>query len=290
MTRTGKFRLKEWLITMPSFVWLLLFFLIPTIIVYLVAFKPHDIYGGIGEGWTLDNLRALFNPNYPIIFWRTIWLSVLTTALCLFLSVPMGYYIARAAPRTRQILLLLVVMPFWSSFLIRIFAWKSLLHPEGVLKKALVFLGIVSSDTSLLYNSGAVLVVMVYSYLPFAILPIFSAASKFNFNLLEAGWDLGATRLQAFFKVFVPGIQKGIITALLMVFIPALGAYVIPDVVGGAQSEMIGNKITQRIFVDRDLPQASLLSAVLSMAVLIPMAVIALFQRRADKFPMNTRE
>ena len=218
-----------------------------------------------------------------MILWRTIWFSLITTAVCLLLALPTGFFLAQTSLKNRRILLLLIVVPFWTSFLIRVFAWKSLLHPEGFLKKTLVFLHIVNNDTLLLYNAGAVLLVMIYTYLPFAILPLFTAAEKFNFNLFEAAMDLGASRSQAFYKVFIPSIKPGILTAFLMVFIPAMGAYVIPDIVGGINNEVLGNKIAQRTFVDRDLPEASSLSLALAMAVLLPMMVIFWLQADSDK-------
>lgn len=278
-------RWPELLMMLPSFMWLLVFFAIPTLIIFAFAFKPSDMYGGIKEGWTLENFYAVMDPNYLIIIWRTVWLSLLTTFLCLLFALPTGYYLALAPPKWRRLLLLLIIMPFWSSFLVRIFAWKALLHPEGLIKKSLVFLHLINPDTSLLYQSSAVLLVMVYTYLPFAILPIYAAAEKFNFHLFEAAMDLGASRLTAFFKIFIPGIQRGIITALVMVFIPAMGAYVIPDIVGGTQSEMIGNKIAQRTFVDRNLPQASMLSLILSLAILLPMIAIIFAQTRSKIWP-----
>ncbi|CCB85710.1 MULTISPECIES: ABC transporter permease [Parachlamydia] len=278
-----KSRLGELLVTLPSLIWLFIFFLVPTLIIFALAFKPFDFYGGVGEGWTLETFKSLNTASYYAIVWRTIWLSILTTAICCLLALPMGYYLARANAQVRYLLLLLTILPFWSSFIVRIFAWKSLLHPEGMAKRILLFFHLVSEDTVLLYNSGAVLLVMVYSYLPFAILPIYAAASKFNFQLIEAALDLGLHRFQAFLKVFIPGIKKGLVTAILMVFIPSLGSYVIPDVVGGPSSEMIGNKIVQKTFTDRNLPQASALSALLTIAVLVPMASIAWLQRRVQK-------
>ena len=272
--------LSEWLVTLPSFVWLLGLFLIPTVLVFAITFKPATPYGGIGEGWTLETLRTLGNPNYPAIIWRTIWLSVLATALCILLATPMVYYMARVSPSRRRLMLLLVILPFWTSFLVRIFAWKVLLHPEGALKHALVFLGLLSPETSLLYNAYAVLLVMVYTELPFAILPIYAASEKFDFRLIEAAKDLGASSFRAFRSVFLPGIRVGLLTAFLMVFIPSLGSYVIPDIVGGPTSEMIGNKIAQRTFVDRNLPHAAGLSAFLTVAVLIPMVVITGLRRK----------
>lgn len=165
----------------------------------------------------------------------------------------------------------------------RIFAWKTLLHPEGILRKTLTFLHIIDADTFLLYNLGTEVVVMIYSYLPFAILPIYAQSVKFNYTLIEAARDLGATESYAFFKIFVPGIRRGIATAAVLVFIPAIGAYVIPDVVGGTSSEMIGNKIAQRIFIDRNLPQASALSSMLSLVVLLPIALSAYLHARGER-------
>jgi len=276
---------REGLLTLPSFVWLFVLFVIPTAIVFAIAFKPTDPWGGIGDGWTLETLVSLGNPNYPAIVWRTIWLSLVTTVICITLALPTGYYIARAPARWRRILLLLTVIPFWTSFLIRIFAWKVLLHPDGYVKRALVFLRLVDEQTSLLYRAESVLLVMVYTLLPFAVLPIYAAAEKFDFRLVEAARDLGATKWRAFREVFIPGVQRGLLTAVLMVLIPALGSYIIPDIVGGPRSEMVGNKIAQRTFVDRNLPHASALSAGLTLAVMAPMLVVLLMQGRRREEP-----
>lgn len=279
----------EWLLTLPSFVWLLVFFLVPTCIIYAYALKPQDIYGSIGTGWSLEAIKNMFDPTYYVLIGRTLFLSGMTTLFCLLLALPVGYQMTLISKRARHFLMLLLVLPFWSSFLIRIFAWKMLLHPEGYIKNFLVFLHIIEPGTSLLYNSGAVLLIMVYTYLPFAVFPIYASASKFNFQLLEAAMDLGATRMQSFFKVFVPGIGKGIFTAVIMVFISSVGAYVIPDLVGGFNSEMIGNKIAQRIFVDRDLPQASALSVLLSLIVLLPLVAVTIFSSRQKRIEAEAR-
>jgi spermidine/putrescine transport system permease protein len=276
-------KINEWLLTAPSLLWLTLLFLIPTLIVFAITFKPADLYGGIGQGWTLETLRSLCNPNYPIILWRTLYLSLLTTVACIILATPAGYCIARAEKKWRQIMMLLVIVPFWTSFLIRIFAWKILLHPEGLIKRILAFMRVITPEASLLYNSWAVWMVMVYTFLPFAILPIYAAAEKFDFRLMEAAQDLGARRWQAFVQIFLPGIRRGLWTAVLVVFIPALGSYVIPDIVGGPSGEMLGNKIAQRVFVDRNLPHASGLSVLLILAVLIPMLAVLVLQRKKGK-------
>lgn len=275
--------LMEILVTLPSALWLAVFFLIPTVVVAAIAFKPTNPYGGVGTGWTVTTWLSLGNPNYPAIFWRTLWLSVLTTAASIVLAVPVGYFLARVRKRWRQFLLLLIIVPFWTSFLIRIFAWKVLLHPDGFIKEGLVFLHMTAQGSSLLYNPWAVLLVMIYSYVPFAILPIYAAAERFDFHLIEAARDLGAKQWQSFTRIFLPGIRRGLLTAVLMVFIPALGSYLIPDLVGGPDSEMIGNKIAQRVFVDRNLPHASALSSLLTLAVLLPMILVLFLPGRRGR-------
>lgn len=274
-------RHEPW-ITLPSFLWLVVLFTIPAAIVFAIAFKPSDPFGGIGAGWTLHTLRSLGDPNYPAILWRTVWLSVATTVLCLVLATPTAYFMARVAQRWRPLLVLAVIVPFWTSFLVRIFAWKVVLHPEGPLKHALAALHLVPADGSLLYHSGAVLLVLVYTELPFAILPLYAAAEKFDFRLLEAARDLGADPFRSFWSVFLPGIRRGLLTATLVTLIPALGSYVVPDLVGGPTSEMLGNKIAQRTFSDRNLPHASALSALLALAVLVPSVVAIAMSRRGD--------
>lgn len=281
-SRTARERrcIHEWLITGPSLAWLLAFFLAPTLIVLAITFRPADPYGNIGAGWTLATLRSLADPNYPAIVWRTVWVSVVATALCMLIAVPFGYYMARAPQERKSMLVVLVMLPFWTSFLIRIFAWKILLHPEGYIHTLLVFLGLIAPEQLLLYNPGAVLLVLVYTYLPFAILPVYAAAEKFDFALFEAAMDLGCNRLSAFMRIFLPSIRRALVTASLIVFIPALGSYVIPDIVGGHASEMVGNKIAQRTFVDRNLPHAAGLAGVLALSTVIPMLFILAYQRQ----------
>jgi spermidine/putrescine transport system permease protein len=166
---------------------------------------------------------------------------------------------------------------------VRVFAWRSLLHPEGPVKGALEAMGLAGPGTMLLYNPAAVVLVMVYTFLPFTILPIYAAAEKFDFRIVEAARDLGARPFQAFRKVFLPGIRKGLLTAFLVVFIPALGSYIIPDLVGGPNGEMLGNKIAQRVFTDRNLPHASALSAVLVLAVMAPLVAVLALQRKKKR-------
>lgn len=257
--------------TAPSLLWLGFFVLVPLAIIFAIAFRPALPAGGIGEGWSLDAIRALADPAYPALLWRTLWVSALTTLLCLAVGLPVAYHLARLSPKWRARVLLLVIVPFWTNFVIRVFAWQQLLHAEGPLAGLLRALHLIEPGERLLGNTLAVVVVSFYTYLPFAILPLFAAAEKFDFGLLDAARDLGARPLRAFLAVFVPGIREGLVTALLVVFIPMLGSYVVPDMVGGTDSQMIGNKIAQRNFSDRNLPQAAALSAALTLLVLAPM-------------------
>ncbi|MGC9451643.1 MAG: ABC transporter permease [Oceanipulchritudo sp.] len=278
-------RLAEWSLSAPTILWLTLFFALPTLLIFALAFKPATINGGIGAGWTLETWFRLGNPSYPAILWRTLWLSVACTVICLGLGVPVAYWIARLPAKVRQWALILIILPFWTNFLIRVFAWRMLLHPDGFVKHVLMRLGLADLNDQLLYNQWAILLVLVYTYLPFAILPLYAAAEKFDFHLLDAARDLGATRWEAFYKVFLPGIRVGMLTALLIVFIPALGSYAIPEIVGGPTSEMVGNKIAQRVFTERSLPDASALSAVLAIAVFLPLVLVAWLRRRAGEVP-----
>ncbi len=268
----------EILSTLPSFGWLASFVLAPTLLVLAIAFRTTDPSGGIGASWTLDQFRVFGEKSVHILLWRTFWISALTTALCMIIALPVAWFISRASAVWRPRLLLLVIVPFWTNFLIRVFAWNQILHSEGGLARFLRALHLLGENDSLLFNSGAVVLVSVYTYLPFAILPLYAAAEKFDFSLLDAARDLGATAFHSFWSVFLPGIRKGVTTAFVIVFIPMLGCYVVPDLVGGADGQMIGNKIAQRNFADRNLPAASALAAVLTLVVLAPV----LFRRKEN--------
>ncbi|MEI7902065.1 MAG: ABC transporter permease, partial [bacterium] len=212
----------EWAMSAPSLCWLTLFFVIPVLLVVALSFHTASPDGGIGKEWTLQTWRHLSNPSYPAIIWRTLWISAATTVGCVVLALPCAFAIARMQKKWRVVMAGLIMLPFWTSFVVRVFAWRLLLHPEGVLKQGLLALGLVEPDTQFLYNSGAILLVSVYSFLPFAIMPIYAAAEKFDFSLLEAARDLGAKSFFAFRKIFLPGVRRGVIYATLMVFIPSV--------------------------------------------------------------------
>jgi ABC-type spermidine/putrescine transport system permease subunit I len=264
---------KELLLSLPSLAWLSLFVLVPAALILIIAFRATAASGGIADEWTLGQFRILAEPHIQVLLWRTLWISAVTSAICLALAIPVAWFIARARESLRPALLLLVIVPFWTNFLIRVFAWNQILHSEGALARLLRAIHLLEPNQPLLFNSGAVILVSVYTYLPFAILPLYAAAEKFDFRLLEAARDLGASALRSVFSIFIPGIATGIRTALVIAFIPMLGSYVVPDLVGGSNGQMIGNKIAQRNFSDRNLPSASALAAILSVAVLAPMLI-----------------
>jgi spermidine/putrescine transport system permease protein len=273
-------RRMEWLLTLPSLTWLVLFFAVPTGLILLVMFRNSDAAGGVGEGWTLHHLRALLDAKLVALLWRTFWLSVVTTMLCLLLGFPVAWYIARAPSGWKTTLLLLVMLPFWTSFLLRVFAWKVLLHPEAVLAQLLRGSGIMGQDSSLLYHEGSVLLVMLHVHLPFAILPLYAAMERFDWSLLDAARDLGASRWRSLRRIFLPGIQRGLQSAMILVMVCALGSYIIPDMVGGTDTEMLGNRIVERTLSQRNLPGASALSFLLMAVALLPLAAIAFALRR----------
>lgn len=264
---------NEILISMFSLLWLFLLVVLPSFILLVSSFRSSDAFGGLAAGFSLSSYHALLSPTYFHVFLRTLWVSALCTILCIFLGLPVAYCMARAAARYRYLLLFLVILPFWTCLLVKVFAWRSLLHPEGQIAGFLQWLGILSQGTLLLYNPLAVILISVYAFLPLAVLPLYAAAEKFNFELVDAARDLGANNFQAHLLVFVPGISSGIMAAAIMVLLPALGSYLIPDLVAGPGNELLGNKIAQRVFVDRNLPEASA-SAVLLLLLTVGFALV----------------
>lgn len=273
-----KLRKPELLATAPSFLWLALFVFVPFAIIFTIAFRPALPAGGIGSGWSLDAVSSLRAPIYAELLLRTVAISFVTTLLCVAAALPVAWHLARIPQKWRSRLLILIVIPFWTNFVIRVFAWQQILHAEGMIARTLRAIGLLGETDRLLGNTAAVVIVSFYTYLPFAILPLFAAAEKFDFHLLDAARDLGAKPFRAFRSIFLPGIRQGLVTAVLIVFIPMLGSYVIPDMVGGTDSQLLGNKIAQRNFNDRNLPQAAALSCALTLLVLVPM-----FLRRKER-------
>src|SRR5712691_8489792 len=252
----------------PAIVWLSLFVVAPLLIVLVVSLATRGPYGKTIYSFSLANYLRAFDPLYLRAYWRTVWIATTTTVLCAVASYPVAYYLALRAPqRWKRTLLVLTVIPFWTSFLIRTYAWILLLRSEGVINSALMSGGMIGAPLRLLYSDFAVLVGQVYGELPFMILPIYVALDRLDVRLLEAARDLGANKFWTFVKVTLPLSRPGLIAGIVLVFIPSLGAFITPDLLGGAKSIMIGNLI-QNQFAQLNQPFGSALSLVLTVAVL----------------------
>ena len=256
-----------WLVLPPAAA-LVFFFVVPLALVLAVSFALRGTYGGIGWTPTLENYTSIADPLYLRIFWRSLWVAVLTTMICLVLGFPLAYVIARAPKRWQGVLLLLVMIPFWTNFLVRTYAWMFILRTEGLLNTILTALGLIGEPLTLLFTDAAVLTGLVYGYLPFMVLPLYAALERVDPSLIEAAWDLYARPVQVFTRVILPLSKPGVIAGCVLVFIPALGAYVTPDLLGGARTLMIGNLIQHQYLVVRDWPFGSALSFVLMAGVL----------------------
>lgn len=249
--------------TFPMGLWLTLFFLIPILIIILYSFLKKGLYGGVVWQFSLDAYRQMVNPSFLRVLLRTLWVAVLSTAISIILALPCGYAMARS--RHQTFWLGMVIVPFWTNSLIRIYAWIAILSSEGFVNAALKGLGIIKESLPLMYNQQAVITVLVYMYIPFAILPLFTTIDKFDFQLLDAARDLGASKPKAIFKVVLPNIRSGIITAVIFTFIPIFGAYTVPLLVGGKDSYMIGNIIVDQVTKVRNWPLASAFSLIITL-------------------------
>ena len=268
---------KAWSLLAPMVLWLLAFVVVPTAILFVYSFCERDEVGGVVFSFTLENYRRVFDPVYLNIFVRSIGYAGLTTVICAVVGYPVAYYIARAPGTLRHRLLLLVMVPFWTSFLIRTYAWITILKQEGLLNGLLHSFAMTAAPLNLLYTPTAVVIGLVYAYLPFMILPIYGSAEKLDNSLIEAAHDLGAGPLRAFSAVIVPLTMPGIAAGTLLVFVPAIGMFAITDLMGGARVPMIGNVIQNQFLQARDWP----FGAALGVIFLLMFAVTyALLQRR----------
>jgi len=265
------------------YVWLMLFFVVPFVIVLKISFADVDLaippYTPLMQ-WTENNVLAIklnFN-NYEFLFTDKLYLNAflnsikvafISTLLCLLVGYPMAYGIARAKPSTRNVLLLLVILPFWTSLLLRVYAWIGLLKANGVINNVLISLGIIHDPLTMLYTPFAMYVGIVYSYLPFLILPLYANLEKMDWTLLEAAEDLGCRPWQAFYKITLPLSRNGILAGSMLVFIPAVGEFVIPALLGGPNALMIGRILWDEFFSNRAWPVASAV-AILLLILLVP--------------------
>lgn len=251
----------------PSIFWLSVFFIAPLAIIVMYSFLRPGPRGGVEWTFTLDAYRAIANPLFLRVTLSTIGVAIGATVITMLIALPCGYYMARSTKQ--NLLLLLVIIPFWTNFLVRIYAWIAILGNEGFLNDLLLYTGLTNESIRFLYNRGAVMLVLVYTYLPYAILPLFSTIDKFDFSLLEAARDLGASKLGAIMKVLMPNIKAGLITAFLFTFIPIFGAYAVPLLIGGTDSYMLGNLIADELTKNRNWPLASAISMVITLVTTI---------------------
>jgi spermidine/putrescine transport system permease protein len=285
--------LGKWTLSWPPLVYLTLFFMIPALIMLVAAFRQPGEYGGLApltyveEGkriWdlTFDNFTRLAEePLYLRLFVKSAWYATETTLVCLLMGYPLAWLIARSHKKYRDLMLLLVILPFWSNFLIRIYAWMIILGPSSAFSRAInaVITPLGFHPVSLLFTEFAVIVGMVYVHLPFMVLPLYANLEKHDLALLDAAQDLGANAWQRFWRVTWPLSLPGVIAGGALVFIPALGMFAIPDILGGTDTLMIGNLIRQQILDSRDWPFGSVLSLMLTGGVLLIAGLAALMAR-----------
>jgi spermidine/putrescine transport system permease protein len=262
----------------PALVYLLLLFLAPLGLILLYSFAASDPAAGVRPAFTLENYRRALDPLYLAVLARSAWLALLTTAISLLLAYPAAWAIRSMPPRRQATMLALVVLPSWINLLVKNYAWIVILRREGVLNSALRSLGVVDEPLPLLFNGGAVLVGLVHSFLPFMVLPLYAALERMDWRLVEAARDLGAGRWQTFRRVVLPQTLAGAVAGCALVFIPALGAFVTPDLLGGPRSLMVGTVVESQVLQVRDWPFASALSVWLMVLVV---AVLLVYRRVA---------
>ena len=253
----------------PSAAWLLVFFLLPLVMVLLVSLGKRGPMGGVVYQWNLDNYIRFIDRIYVKIFLRSVWMATANTFLCLLFGYPFAYFIARQPKRWRNVLLLLVMIPFWTNFLVRTYAWMVILRDKGLINSLLVQTGIITKPLPLLFNQRAVILGLFYGYLPFMVLPLYASIEKLDFSLVEAAQDLGANSLIAFRRIVLPLTMPGIVAGAIITFIPSVGAYVTPDLLGGAKAMMIGNLLQQQFLEVRDWPFGSAVGFILMITVLL---------------------
>ncbi|MER8588064.1 ABC transporter permease subunit [Mesorhizobium sp. M1338] len=289
------------LVIIIPYVWLLFFFLIPFVIVFkislsqtAIAIPPYtpalDFSGGI-SGF-LDQLKQLSLDNYTWLtqdalyfnaYVTSVIIAAISTVLTLLVGYPIAYGMARAPATIRPTLLMLVILPFWTSFLIRVYAWIGILKPEGLLNQLLLATGVIHQPLIILNTYTAIFIGIVYSYLPFMVLPLYSALEKMDYSLIEAAKDLGCPPTSAFWKITFPLSLPGVIAGCLLVFIPAVGEFVIPDLLGGSQTLMIGKTLWNEFFANRDWPVSSAVAVILLLLLIVPIMLFQRAQARAQE-------
>ncbi|NQV49403.1 MAG: ABC transporter permease [Candidatus Marinimicrobia bacterium] len=250
---------------LPPFFFLVIFFILPVIIILVLSLTHNkDLTAGI----TLENYTRIFDPLYLQVLIRSVVYAGLATLFALLIGFPLAYFISFANSRLKMMFMFLVLVPFWTNFLVRIFAWLTILGRQGLINSFLLWTGIIQDPLQLLHTPGAVILGLIYGELPFMVLPLIAALDRMDVSLLEAATDLGASRFQAFQRIALPLSIPGVIAGSIFVFIPALGSFVVPDILGGSDSFMVGNTIKNQFMTVRDWSFGSSLSMMLMLAVL----------------------
>lgn len=268
-------RKSKFLLT-PVLLWMSLFLIIPMLIVIGISFLSRDAQGNLVFELSMEGYKTFFDPLYLGIYWDTLVLSLLTTIICLLVSYPLAYYIAGASPRIQTWGLILITIPFWINFLIRTYAWVLLLRTQGVVNSLLMWLGWIDEPIQMLYTYGAVLLGMVYNFIPFMVLPIYVALEQMDKRLLDAASDLGASKWKAFRHITLPQSKTGIMTGSVLVYVSTSGMFVVTDILGGAKSSMISNIIQSQFLGARNWPFGAALSVIFVATSLV---LILLFNR-----------
>jgi spermidine/putrescine transport system permease protein len=274
-------QLMAWSLLGPGAAWLLAFFLAPVAILFVYSFMPRGIYGGVEPGFTVEHYVRFFDPLFLRILWRTVWEALATTVFCLLVGYPVAIAITRAG-RFRSLLLFGVILPFWTSFLVRTFAMIFLLRDTGLINSVLIWAGLLDEPMTLLYTPFAVFVGLVYGFLPFMVLPIYASLEKLDLTLLEAAEVLGARPASRFLRVTLPLSMPGVVAGCLLVFIPSLGSFLTSDLLGGAKEILVGNLIQNQFTTARNWPFGSAASFVL-MALVLAAVLAYLRVRDADE-------
>lgn len=270
----GRQDLQGLLLISPTMLWLGIFLLIPMVFIVVISFATRGQYGNVVYTFSLKNYQLLVDKEYLAIVWDSVWVAFLTTAFSLLIGYPLAYFIARTHPHRRSLFLFMILVPFWTNFLIRIYAWMIMLRGQGVIGSVMTSLGLMQGlgeklfSQIQLYTPGAVLIAMVYEFLPFMILPLYTSLEKLDPSLLEAAADLGARPWRAFLRVTLPLSLPGIVAGSILVFVPAMGMFVVPDLMGGARTVLVGNLIRNQYLVARDWPFGSAASMVLMVLTL----------------------
>jgi spermidine/putrescine transport system permease protein len=270
-------RLRAWFL-LPAWMWMAMLFAAPFVIVIFYSLLTRGVYGGLGLPWTSENYQRMADPLYLGILVRSFGMAAATTVICLLLGFPLALFISGAG-RRKNIYLQLVILPFWTSFLVRLYAWLFLLRDTGLINTVLERLGLIHNPLPLLYNDGAVLLGLVYGYLPFMVLPVYATLERLDPALVEAAADLGAKPWSTTLHVILPLSAPGIRAGSILVFIPALGAYLTPDLLGGGRSVMVGNLVQNQFTTARDWP----FGAALSVGLMALVGVLVLFMLRRER-------